>query len=72
MQTTSTIWRDNRPHYVSVPNIGKRTVYKATLETECGLNYVHFSLRKETGVKSEKEHPYEHVSKPADTSHKIR
>ena len=23
-------WRDNRPHYVNMPKIGKRTVHKET------------------------------------------
>jgi len=31
MKTMSTIGRDNRPHYISMPNIGERTIHKETL-----------------------------------------
>jgi hypothetical protein len=27
----STIWQDNRPHYISMPNIDKRTIYQVYL-----------------------------------------
>jgi hypothetical protein len=31
MKTMSTITRDSRPHYISMPNIDERTVHKETL-----------------------------------------
>ena len=30
MQTTSTIWQDNRPHCISITNNGERTVNTVT------------------------------------------
>ena len=32
MQTVSTVWQDNRPNYISVPNIDKRTIYRVYLK----------------------------------------
>jgi len=31
IKTMSTIARDNRPHHISTPNIGERTMHKETL-----------------------------------------
>jgi len=37
MPTMIKIWRDNRPHYISMSNTDKRTRYKETWQ--CALHY---------------------------------
>ena len=44
MQTMSTIWRDNRPHYISMPNIDKKnniTSESNTLRQTSGMISPH-------------------------------
>jgi len=65
MQTMSAIQQDNRPHFISMPNIGKRTIQKET-DTVCAQ--LHFNICKETGVKLDNEHWYDRVPKLVKTS----
>jgi hypothetical protein len=54
MQIMSTIWRGHRPHHISIPNNGKRTVHNKDKVKVCVQ--IHFNICKETRVKLDKKH----------------
>jgi hypothetical protein len=50
-----------------MPNTEKRTVYKRNDEVSAQI-HAHFKICKDTGVKLDKKHWYEHVPKSVKTS----
>jgi hypothetical protein len=70
MQIMPTIWRDNRPHYITMPSTGKITVYTKRHDTVCAQ--IHFNISKKTKVKLDKKQGHVHVPKSVETIHESK
>ena len=57
----------NTSYLISMPSTGKRTIYKKTSYSVCAE--LHFNICKETGVKLDNKHGYDHVPKSVKMSH---
>ena len=63
----STIWLDKRPHYITMPYTGKRTIHKETWV----FAQLHFNTLAGRGVKFENKHWYEYATKLLQTNNKV-
>ena len=64
-----TIWRECRPHHISMLSAGKKTIHRDMIRV-CDQH--HFNICKEIGVKLNNEHWYFHLPKPVKTSHECK
>jgi hypothetical protein len=57
------------PHYISLPNTGKRTIHTETCQDVCSTTLEHIQAKR---VQLDNEHQYKHAAKLVKTVHEVK